>query len=186
MVDQQTFFRIGLSVFALLCATVILGTIADKLRDSRTVFDTTFKVCAYGLTETEVTAKTSYGDENACNYGIAVGVLGLVSAITVIFLDVVADIRHSESERLSKAITLASVGLSGLMSLLWVAGFIYLTIRRKESNSQSIKFAFAGSVDSAADASIAFCFLAAATWIALTFLAVLRLRPSGSAYSSVG
>ena len=143
-----------------------MGTIADKLRTSRTIGGTTYTACAYGLTETSVSQQeTSYGDEKACDYGIAVGVLGLVSAVALIALDVVTDLLHLGGGTLTKVATIMDVGVSAVMSLLWVVGFIYLTDTWKKSNSQSVDIAFSGSVDSAANASIAFSFFAAATWV---------------------
>jgi ABC-type dipeptide/oligopeptide/nickel transport system permease component len=164
-----------------------MGTIADKLQDSRTVFGTTYKVCVYGLTKEMITpSRTSYGDENACNYGIAVGALGLVFAIALIIGIVVTDNQHLGSDTLARVFPTVGVGVSTLMSILWFVGFIYLTVKWRETESEFADSVFSDSTTSAANASLAFSFFATGTWIGLTVLAVLRLRqPFSSEPSAV-
>uniref|UniRef100_K7FX16 TGF-beta activated kinase 1 (MAP3K7) binding protein 1 n=1 Tax=Pelodiscus sinensis TaxID=13735 RepID=K7FX16_PELSI len=110
-------------------------------------------------------------NDNACNYGITVGVLAFFSCLLYLALDVYFPQISSVKDR--KKAVLSDIGVSAFWAFLWFVGFCFLTnqwqVSKPENNPLN------EGVD-AARAAITFSFFSIFTWGLLTFLAFRRFR----------
>ncbi|XP_004342699.1 hypothetical protein CAOG_08098 [Capsaspora owczarzaki ATCC 30864] len=150
-VKRPTFI---LSALNWLFAIIVFGCIADKVKVSGG--------CYYDL------------DDNACGYGIAIGVIAFIAASLFMLFEFVGD----RFGALQKFLTLFTLGFSVLWTFLWFVGFCYLT-------DKWVKFDFKDQVESDvknnAQAAIAFSFFSIITWAAFSFLTLKKWRLGGQA-----
>ncbi|XP_070579896.1 synaptogyrin-2-like isoform X2 [Ptychodera flava] len=111
------------------------------------------------------------GDQNACNFGIAVGVIAFLACMVFLVTDAMMDQISSVEYR--KYIVLADVGFSAFWTFMWFVCFCYLTDAWRKTNP---KHYGADEVQ----AAIAFSFFSIISWAALTALAVMRYRQGAS------
>ncbi|XP_053109245.1 synaptogyrin-1 isoform X2 [Hemicordylus capensis] len=109
-------------------------------------------------------------NQNACNYGITVGVLAFLSCLLYLALDVYFPQISSVKDR--KKAVLSDIGVSGLWAFLWFVSFCFLADQWRVSKPE-INPMNQGA--DAARAAIAFSFFSIFTWGFLTFLAFRKL-----------
>ncbi|KAM9780098.1 synaptogyrin-2a [Neosynchiropus ocellatus] len=108
------------------------------------------------------------GQDSACSYGVAVGVIAFLACVLFIFLDAYLPQISNAKER--KYIVTADLGVSGAWTFLWFVCFCVLTHQwNKTENSSSLP-------GDAARAVIAFSFFSTFSWGLLTYLAYSRYR----------
>ncbi|XP_075792769.1 synaptogyrin-1 isoform X2 [Pelodiscus sinensis] len=99
-------------------------------------------------------------NDNACNYGITVGVLAFFSCLLYLALDVYFPQISSVKDR--KKAVLSDIGVSAFWAFLWFVGFCFLTnqwqVSKPENNPLN------EGVD-AARAAITFSFFSIFTWV---------------------
>nr|XP_033816398.1 LOW QUALITY PROTEIN: synaptogyrin-2 [Geotrypetes seraphini] len=106
-------------------------------------------------------------NEDACRYGIGIGVLALLGCVFFFVLDIYFPQISNVIDR--KYIVLADLGFSALWSFLWFVGFCFLTNQWLSSTDVII-----GA--SSARAAIAFSFFSIFTWAMQACLAFKRYR----------
>ncbi|KAH0616875.1 hypothetical protein JD844_028322 [Phrynosoma platyrhinos] len=98
-------------------------------------------------------------NQNACNYGITVGVLAFLSCLLYLALDVYFPQISSVKDR--KKAVLSDIGVSGFWAFLWFVSFCFLAdqwrVSKKEDNPLN-------EGADAARAAIAFSFFSIFTW----------------------
>ncbi|XP_070612242.1 synaptogyrin-1 isoform X2 [Erythrolamprus reginae] len=109
-------------------------------------------------------------NQNACNYGITVGVLTFLTCLLYLALDVYFPQISSVKDR--KKAVLSDIGVSGFWAFLWFVGFCFLADQWRVSKKEDIPL---NEGSDAARAAIAFSFFSIFTWSFLTFLAFRRL-----------
>lgn len=113
--------------------------------------------CAFDMNEGKIK-----GNKNACNFGLAVGVLALIAAIVLTAIDLGASVLGQSGETAKKLVTIADLISSVVMAFLSLAAFAYLTdLWTKTGPLDEIP----GKTISSARAAIAFCFLSAIIWV---------------------
>ncbi|XP_066498007.1 synaptogyrin-1a isoform X2 [Hoplias malabaricus] len=110
-------------------------------------------------------------NQNACNYGVAMGSLAFLSCAAFLALDVYFPQISGVKDR--KKAVLADIGLSALWSFLWFVGFCFLTNQWQVTNPEDDTLQEGAD---AARAAITFSFFSIFTWGALTMLALERLK----------
>ncbi|KAF7248612.1 Synaptogyrin-1 [Varanus komodoensis] len=110
-------------------------------------------------------------NQNACNYGITVGVLSFLSCLLYLALDVYFPQISSVKDR--KKAVLSDIGVSGFWAFLWFVSFCFLAdqwrVSKKEDNPLN-------EGADAARAAIAFSFFSIFTWVGQSFLAYQRYQ----------
>ncbi|XP_018619886.2 synaptogyrin-3a [Scleropages formosus] len=106
---------------------------------------------------------------DACNYGIAVGVIAFLASIFFFALDVYFPQISSVKDR--KRAVLVEIAFSGLWTFLWFVGFCFLANQWQRTSPKELPLAQGAD---AARAAIAFSFFSIITWAGLTVRAVQR------------
>ncbi|XP_077791086.1 synaptogyrin-1 isoform X3 [Podarcis muralis] len=109
-------------------------------------------------------------NQNACNYGITVGVLAFLSCLLYLALDVYFPQISSVKDR--KKAVLSDIGVSGLWAFLWFVSFCFLADQWRVSKKENNPF---NEGADAARAAITFSLFSVFTWGIQTFLAFRRL-----------
>uniref|UniRef100_A0A8D0L7N2 Synaptogyrin n=1 Tax=Sphenodon punctatus TaxID=8508 RepID=A0A8D0L7N2_SPHPU len=108
-------------------------------------------------------------NQNACNYGITVGVLAFLLCLLYLALDVYFPQISSVKDR--KKAVLSDIGISGFWAFLWFVSFCFLAdqwrVSKRENNPLN-------EGADAARAAIAFSFFSVFTWVGQAFLAFQR------------
>ncbi|XP_013417531.1 synaptogyrin-1-like [Lingula anatina] len=117
-------------------------------------------------------------DPNACNYGIATGVIAFMACIVFLILEALFENLSSVQQR--KMVVMADMAFSGFWTFLWFVGFCYLTNQWSKSNHPDTVNV------SNPQAAIAFSFFSIGTWAGLTVLAVMKYRQGVSDMFSSG
>ncbi|CAL8354474.1 unnamed protein product [Boreogadus saida] len=113
-------------------------------------------------------------NNDACNYGITVGVASFLGSICFLLLDVYFPSMSSVKDR--RRAVLLDLVFSGLASFLWFVGFCFLANQWQATTPEELPLAQGSD---AARATIAFCFFSILTWAVLT-LSALRRYLSGA------
>ncbi|XP_077195577.1 synaptogyrin-1 isoform X2 [Paroedura picta] len=109
-------------------------------------------------------------NQEACGYGITVGVLAFLSCLLYLALDVYFPQISSVKDR--KKVVLSDIGVSGLWAFLWFVSFCFLADQWRVSKPEDNPM---NEGTDAARAAIAFSFFSIFTWSTLTVLAHRRL-----------
>ncbi|XP_078539597.1 synaptogyrin-1 isoform X2 [Lissotriton helveticus] len=110
-------------------------------------------------------------NQNACNYGVTVGVLSFLTSVLYLGLDVYFPQISSVKDR--KKAVLSDIGVSAFWAFLWFVGFCFL------ANQWSLSDPMDNPLNEGADAAraaIAFSFFSIFTWLASTLLALQRFK----------
>ncbi|NXS54172.1 SNG3 protein, partial [Brachypteracias leptosomus] len=110
------------------------------------------------------------GNESACSYGIAVGILAFFGCIFFLVLDLHFQQISSVKDR--KRAVLLDLGFSGFLSFLWFVAFCFLTNQWQRTTMS--KGVSQGA--DAARAAITFSFFSIIVWVALAVKALQRYR----------
>uniref|UniRef100_A0A8C9VA47 Synaptogyrin 3 n=1 Tax=Scleropages formosus TaxID=113540 RepID=A0A8C9VA47_SCLFO len=97
---------------------------------------------------------------DACNYGIAVGVIAFLASIFFFALDVYFPQISSVKDR--KRAVLVEIAFSGLWTFLWFVGFCFLANQWQRTSPKELPLAQGAD---AARAAIAFSFFSIITWV---------------------
>ncbi|XP_015672205.1 TGF-beta-activated kinase 1 and MAP3K7-binding protein 1 isoform X2 [Protobothrops mucrosquamatus] len=98
-------------------------------------------------------------NQNACNYGITVGVLAFLTCLLYLALDVYFPQISSVKDR--KKAVLSDIGVSGFWAFLWFVGFCFLADQWRVSKEED---SLLNEGSDAARAAIAFSFFSIFTW----------------------
>lgn len=102
------------------------------------------------------------GDDGACNYGVAIGVIAFIACIIFLALDFALDsIQNVEAK---KYIFLADLLFSGIWTFLWFVGFCYLCDKWRKQDDKSD---FSSHEKSNAEGAIAFIFFSILSWVGI-------------------
>lgn len=105
------------------------------------------------------------GNEDACNFGIAIGVISFIGLMAFLVADAVFDV--TSSIQLRKYIVVADVCYSCAWGFMWLVCFCFLAdMWRRQAYGHY----------STAQAAIAFSFFSLVVYIILAVLAIIRLR----------
>uniref|UniRef100_K7F879 Synaptogyrin n=1 Tax=Pelodiscus sinensis TaxID=13735 RepID=K7F879_PELSI len=108
-------------------------------------------------------------NEDACRYGIAIGVLAFLACIFFFCIDIYFPQLSSAADR--KYLVLADLGFSALWTFLWFIGFCFLTSQWSVTQLDNVSV----GADSAR-AAIAFSFFSIFSWGLLITFALQRYR----------
>ncbi|XP_062508531.1 synaptogyrin-2-like [Corticium candelabrum] len=151
--------QVILRVVGILCAIIVFACIADKV--------VVHGECAY------------YYDDNACNYGIAIGVISFTASIAFLIMDFL--FARLSNAQMRKYMVLADLVFSVVWSFMWFVGFCYLTDRWRKTLD---KYSVPSDIKNNAQAAIAFSFFSIVVWVALAVLAFFRYRKGpGSSFA---
>jgi MFS family permease len=131
---------------AMVFSIVVFGCIADQAKHG--------SVCVYNY------------NMDACNFGIAIGVISFVVLIGFLVADAFFDLLSNIQQR--KYIVIADICFSCAWGFMWLVCFCFLTDNWRRSYYQYRK--------APAEAALAFSFFCLAIFVALSVLAILRLR----------
>ncbi|KAL6261055.1 hypothetical protein P5V15_008581 [Pogonomyrmex californicus] len=109
------------------------------------------------------------GDNNACNYGIGIGVLAFLASIGFLAGEYLFEQMSSVKTR--KHFVLLDLGFSGFWSFLYFVGFCYLTNAWNKSKDPE-----GGYGVNNVQAAIAFSFFSIFTWAACAWFAFQRFK----------
>ncbi|XP_065268501.1 LOW QUALITY PROTEIN: synaptogyrin-3 [Emys orbicularis] len=107
-------------------------------------------------------------NEDACNYGIAIGIIAFFVCIFFFIVDLYFQQISSVKDR--KRVVLLDLGFSGLWSFLWFVAFCFLANQWQHT---PVSKGVSQGAD-AARAAIAFSFFSILSWVALTVMAMQR------------
>uniref|UniRef100_K7FEM6 Synaptogyrin 3 n=1 Tax=Pelodiscus sinensis TaxID=13735 RepID=K7FEM6_PELSI len=107
-------------------------------------------------------------NENACNYGIAIGIIAFFACIFFFIVDLYFQQISSVKDR--KRVVLLDLGFSGFWSFLWFVAFCFLANQWQQTKPG---IGVSQGAD-AARAAIAFSFFSIISWVALTVMAMQR------------
>lgn len=113
-------------------------------------------------------------DSNACNFGVAVGVLAFLGACG--FLAIEAMFESFSSIKIRRRAVVADMAFSGLWAFMWVVCFCYLCDAWRKSDMPSDGYGLNNI-----RAAIAFSFFSMFTWAGCVFLAYQRYRQGADA-----
>nr|XP_033785379.1 synaptogyrin-1 isoform X1 [Geotrypetes seraphini] len=158
--DPQTFIRQPhtiLRMISWLFSIVVFGCIVNEgyvnnLEDSK-------EFCIFNR------------NQNACNYGVTVGVLAFLSSLLYLALDIHFPQISSVKDR--KKAVLSDIAVSAVWSFLWFVGFCFLTNQWQRSKLEDNPLN--EGVD-AARAAITFSFFSIFTWAGQAVLAFQRYK----------
>ncbi|XP_062865804.1 synaptogyrin-3b [Trichomycterus rosablanca] len=108
-------------------------------------------------------------NEDACNYGIIIGVLAFLASLFFLALDIYFPQISSVKDR--KRAVLLEMAFSGLWAFLWFVGFCFLANQWSHTSPKELPLEQASD---AARAAIAFSFFSILIWAGLTVLAVQK------------
>ncbi|CAI5792398.1 synaptogyrinsynaptogyrin-3 [Podarcis lilfordi] len=109
-------------------------------------------------------------NDDACNYGIAIGLIAFFACSFFLVVDLYFQQISSVKDR--KRVVLFDLGFSGFWSFLWFVSFCFLANQWQRTPS-SKEAHYAGD---AARAAIAFSFFSIISWVALALKALQRYR----------
>lgn len=155
--QPQTILRIVSWIFSI----VILGCIANEGYVNRP--DEVEEYCIFNR------------NQNACNYGVAMGSLAFLSCAAFLALDVYFPQISGVKDR--KKAVLADIGLSAFWSFIWFVGFCFLTNQWQVANPEDNPLKEGAD---AARAAITFSFFSIFTWAGLAFLGFQRYKLGAS------
>lgn len=141
-----------------LFAVIVFATTADRVQT--TYFDV--EVCILGLDSESQEDK--YGDANACNYAIAIGIMAFLIAATFICLDSMLYLLNFGNYLMQFIVALVDLVLSLVMSFLWLVAFIYLIDKSVNSGPKN-EAPFTAANKSAVGACIAFSLFSCLVWV---------------------
>ncbi|GCB60443.1 synaptogyrin-3a [Scyliorhinus torazame] len=110
-------------------------------------------------------------NNNACNYGIAIGIIAFFGCILFLTLDIYFPQISSVKDR--KHVVLGDLGFSGLWTFLWFVGFCFLVNQWQMTSIGDLPL---NQGADAARAAIAFSFFSILAWAGLTLKAWQRYR----------
>ncbi|XP_030206761.1 synaptogyrin-1 isoform X2 [Gadus morhua] len=110
-------------------------------------------------------------NNDACNYGITVGVASFLGSICFLLLDVYFPSMSSVKDR--RRAVLLDLVFSGLASFLWFVGFCFLANQWQATTPEELPLAQGSD---AARATIAFCFFSILTWGYQCLLTLSRVK----------
>ncbi|XP_023677436.1 synaptogyrin-3a isoform X2 [Paramormyrops kingsleyae] len=110
-------------------------------------------------------------NNDACNYGIVVGVGAFLASIGFFALDIYFPQISSVSDR--KKAVLLDIAFSGLWTFLWFVGFCFLANQWQRTSQKELLL---GQGKVAARAAVAFSFFSIITWGHLCLLTMERFR----------
>jgi len=116
-------------------------------------------------------------NQDACNYGIAIGVLAFVGC--VLFIAVDTQFHNISNTEMRRYAVTGDLVFSGLWTFLWFVGFCFLTDQWRKSATNVTQ-----NQTNHARAAIAFSFFSIFTWIALTLMGYQRYRQGDGLTSS--
>lgn len=105
-------------------------------------------------------------DDNACHYGVAIGIIAFIGATAFFVSDLVFPSITSAEKR--KKIVMADMAFSGLWTFMYFVGFCYLT----NAWAKTINDFGKGN----AEAAIAFSFFSIFSWGGLAYLSIKDYR----------
>ncbi|XP_028670269.1 synaptogyrin-3a [Erpetoichthys calabaricus] len=110
-------------------------------------------------------------NEDACNYGITIGVIAFFASMMFLALDIYFPQISSVKDR--KKAVLLELGFSGFWTFLWFVGFCFLANQWQRTSSEGLVL---NQGADAARAAIAFCFFSILSWAGMTLKALQRYR----------
>nr|XP_023698476.1 synaptogyrin-1-like isoform X1 [Paramormyrops kingsleyae] len=110
-------------------------------------------------------------NQNACNYGVAMGTLAFLCCMAFLALDVYFPQISSVKDR--KKAVLADIGVSAFWSFMWFVGFCFLANQWQVAKTEDNPLSKGGD---AARAAITFSFFSIFTWAGQAFLAFQRYK----------
>lgn len=158
--DLVEFIKRPLTICRLLCilfAIVVFGCISAAGYDEATHH------CVF------------HRNKNACQYGVAIGVIAFVACL--LFLAVDAQFDNISNTVNRRHLVMADLGFSSSWTFLWFVGFCFLADQWRQSSLQS------QNVTNHARAAIAFSFFSIFTWASLALMAYQRHR-QGDGFNS--
>ncbi|XP_017260289.1 synaptogyrin-1a isoform X2 [Kryptolebias marmoratus] len=152
--DPLTFIRQPQTVLRIFCwvfSIVVLGCIANEGYINRP--EAVEEFCIFNQ------------NQNACNYAVAVGMLGFLCSAGFLALDVYFPQISGVKDR--KKAVMADIVVSALWSLIWFVGFCFLANQWQVSKPEYNPL---NEGADAARATIVFCFFSVFTWVCQTQL----------------
>nr|XP_006637215.1 PREDICTED: synaptogyrin-3 [Lepisosteus oculatus] len=110
-------------------------------------------------------------NDDACSYGITIGVMAFFASIFFFVLDIYFPQISSVKDR--KRAVLLEMGFSGFWTFLWFVGFCFLANQWQRTSPKELPL---NQGADAARAAVAFSFFSILTWAGLTVKAVQRYR----------
>lgn len=155
--DPVAFIRkpqVILRLVGILCAIIVFACISDKVYvHGRCYYD---------------------GDDNACQYGIAIGVIAFGACLAFLFVDFLVDRQSNTQMRMY--MVLSDLVFSAIWALMWFIGFCYLTDKWRRTDDKVKDRDMSNHAKNNARAAIAFSFFSIIIWVALAVLAFFRYR----------
>lgn len=102
-------------------------------------------------------------DVNACNYGIAIGVIAFLALMGLLFIDAFID--RLIDLNMKKRIIIIDLAFTALWALLWFIGFCYMTNRW--AITEKTLFQFIPGIVTNVNSALAFTFFSVITWVRL-------------------
>ncbi|XP_062508541.1 synaptogyrin-2-like [Corticium candelabrum] len=140
--------RVILRLIGIICAIVVFACIADKVYPN--------DVCYYNF------------NNDACNYGIAIGVIAFIDCLAFLVVDVMFD--QQSNAQVRKYMVVADFIFSVMWSIMWFVGFCFLTDMWRRTDRGLLS----GDTINNAQAAIAFSFFSIVIWVALAALSYLQ------------
>eukprot|EP00794_Sanderia_malayensis_P009175 gene9175-10149_t len=109
-------------------------------------------------------------DSNACNFGIAIGVIAFLACLAFIVLD--TQFNNFSNAETRRHLVIGDLVFSGFWCFMWFVAFCYLADTWRKTHSSSFRQTH---IDHARS-SIAFSFFSIITWGGLTIMALRRFR----------
>lgn len=148
-------------LLGLLCSIIVFGCISDQV---------------------EVESLCLYNRSNACNFGVAIGVIAFVLCLVFLVKDVLyVVIDYSNNVLMKKVIIIVDAVASGMWAFMWFVAFVYIADQwRQKSNKNDIPTARYNCANS----GVAFSFFSIFIWAAIVviniFFFVRILKSDGS------
>ena len=126
--------------------------------------------CVFGQTAEKIT-----GNEKACSYSLAVGVLALIAAFVLTAVDIGASVVRQKKETRMKLVVIADLITSVIMAFLALFAFAFLTeLWTKTENLKTEYPSPPSSSRSSARATIGFFFLSTVVWVIRAFCRAIQ------------
>ena len=133
-----------------ICAIVVFACIADKVYPN--------DVCYYNF------------NNDACNYGIAIGVIAFIDCLAFLVVDVMFD--QQSNAQVRKYMVVADFIFSVMWSIMWFVGFCFLTDMWRRTDRGLLS----GDTINNAQAAIAFSFFSIVIWVRSRDLMDIRVQ----------
>nr|CAG4643555.1 EOG090X0FHR [Ilyocryptus agilis] len=146
--------QVILRLLNILFSIIVFGSISSK----GYTFNGKKDVCLYA------------GDDNACNYGVGIGVIAFLAAALLLAGEYFFPQMSSVKTR--RHFVLGDLGFSGFWSFLFTVGFIYLASQWTKTEPKTEALAAANNLR----AAIAFSFFSVFTWAGSAYFAYQRYR----------